>query len=90
MTILVSSVGDTIINILQEKTGRRQAEDDSFIEGASERHATLEGVQRAYVPGNNRVYLGSEAQTGTESELAELVQNKLPHDLVMLSDKIMK
>lgn len=90
MTILVSSVGDTIINMLQKEAGRKQAEDDSFIEGAIERHPTAEGVERAYVPSNNGVYLGPEMQTGAVSELADLVQNKLPQDLVMLSDKLMK
>lgn len=90
MTILVSSVGDTIINMLQKRAGKRQAEDDRFIEGAIERHPTAERVERAYIPSNNRVYLDPETQTGTVSELADLVQNKLPQDLVMLSDKLMK
>lgn len=89
MTILVSSVGDTIITVLQEKTGR-QAEDDRFAENTSEGNPADGEVQPRYVSGNNRVLFDSGTQSGTGTELADLVQNQFRQDIVMLSGKLIK
>lgn len=88
MTILVSSVGDTIINILQGKSGE-QEEDRALQEGATEAPTVAGEVQRGTIH-DNRVFLAPGTESGVGSELAELVQNKLPQDLVMLSGKLMK
>lgn len=89
MTILVSSVGDTIISMLQEKTGR-QAEDDRLMDGATEGHPTAREIQHTYVPGSNRVLFNPGTQSRAGTVLANLVQNKFPRDLVMLSGKLIK
>lgn len=87
MTILVSSVGDTIINTLQ-KTGKQEG-DEGFQGGATESPTTTRGVQREII-NDNRVFLAPGTESEAGSELAELVQNKFPQDLVMLSEKLMK
>lgn len=89
MTILVSSVGDTITSMLQDQTGR-QVEDELFAEGDSEGHPATGEVQQTYVPGSNRVSFESGTRSGARIVLADLVQNKFPQDLVMLSGKLMK
>ncbi|KAL0637205.1 hypothetical protein Q9L58_003855 [Maublancomyces gigas] len=88
MTILVSSVGDTIISTLQ-KTGVKEEEDDGLRVDANETPTTTREVQRGII-NDNRVFLAPGTESEAGSELAELVQNKLPQDLVMLSEKLMR
>lgn len=87
MTILVSSVGDTIIKTLQKTGG--QEEDESLRVDATETPTTTRRVQRGII-NNNRVFLAPGTELEAGPELAELVQNKLPQDLVILSEKLMK
>lgn len=88
MTILVSSVGDTIISTLQ-KTEVKEEEDDGLRVDANETPTTTREVQRGII-NDNRVFLAPGTESEAGSELAELVQNKLPQDLVMLSEKLMR
>lgn len=91
MTILVSSVGDTFVNVLQKET-KKEIGEDTPPEDVTEVPAATGEVDLGCVHGNSRGFPAQGAEPGlrTEAELADHVQNKLPQDLVMLSGKLMK
>lgn len=86
MTILVSSVGDTFVNILQEKT-RKQIGDNDSPDSSNRIPITNCEAQLGYTRGSQQPL---RELPGNEEDLKQLVQSILPQEITKLSGKLMK
>lgn len=88
MTILVSSVGDTFVNILQEQTGEQSEGKNS--QGDTSETPTGPGEAHIGYLSDSRPLIPERELPETEEELIHLVQKKLPQEVLMLSKKFIK
>lgn len=90
MTILVSSVGDSFVSILQEKT-RKQVGDNDYPKSASGVPTNNDRAQICYIRRTGKEVLQPMRELpDNELALRELVQNSLPQELIKLSQKVMQ